>query len=517
MNTPASKSRWPRRVLLRLGSIWVGLGLLALILVYLALATIPAELFWINSSLLTKPLSCDQMGLYGHPLFAGLCVALCVSLTLATILRIPLRLAHLGGWLAHGSIILLAVGSIYFATHHARGYAVTHYDPKAETWSPITELYREDTLAVNLFPADATAPPAETALPGRLEGEANQLFSPGIPIAGAPAGVTAEAIAYRRDVVLTPMLSIEIVIDGASETVAISGRIDDQQAYRSETLSLAYLYDPDANWINGLIQMWPKMKHERDAAFVLYAPGISFHANDAKNDDPILMILHPNGQRTMVQIAVGRETKFEAYGKKLTLRPKSFYHQAQTQQAKSPDGPEQMERPAAGAVELKIHAGDWTTTTCVPLTGAIYRAGATSILLPNQQRLRVQALPQRTELGATMTVQTAKIETYPGTVLPSDYVAKVAIEQAGKTREETIDLNNPVLINGYQFYNANWSPQPGQGPVQMIQLGFASRPAIGLIWLSFALLSLSLPYAFYVKPLLLRKRRTKMQGERSSL
>ncbi len=49
--------------------------------------------------------------------FSALCLALCVNLTLATILRIPFNALKAGVWMIHSGIIMMAVGSvIYFAT-----------------------------------------------------------------------------------------------------------------------------------------------------------------------------------------------------------------------------------------------------------------------------------------------------------------------------------------------------------------------------------------------------------------
>jgi hypothetical protein len=49
--------------------------------------------------------------------FVALCAALCINLTLATLLRIPFNALKAGVWMIHSGIIMLAVGSvIYFAT-----------------------------------------------------------------------------------------------------------------------------------------------------------------------------------------------------------------------------------------------------------------------------------------------------------------------------------------------------------------------------------------------------------------
>ncbi|MFG0292755.1 MAG: hypothetical protein ACF8MJ_06325 [Phycisphaerales bacterium JB050] len=49
--------------------------------------------------------------------FAALCVAICVNLSLATVLRIPFNALKAGVWMIHAGIILLAIGSvIYFGT-----------------------------------------------------------------------------------------------------------------------------------------------------------------------------------------------------------------------------------------------------------------------------------------------------------------------------------------------------------------------------------------------------------------
>ena len=49
--------------------------------------------------------------------FAALCGAICVNLSLATVLRIPFNALKAGVWMIHAGIIVMAIGSvIYFAT-----------------------------------------------------------------------------------------------------------------------------------------------------------------------------------------------------------------------------------------------------------------------------------------------------------------------------------------------------------------------------------------------------------------
>ncbi len=49
--------------------------------------------------------------------FIGLCAAICINLTLATVLRIPFNALKAGVWMIHGGIIIMSIGSvIYFGT-----------------------------------------------------------------------------------------------------------------------------------------------------------------------------------------------------------------------------------------------------------------------------------------------------------------------------------------------------------------------------------------------------------------
>lgn len=102
-------------------------------------------------------------------------------------------------------------------------------------------------------------------------------------------------------------------------------------------------------------------------------------------------------------------------------------------------------------------------------------------------------------------IEKAIYETYPGSVMPKDYICKLVIGRGNSTRRETLSLNHPVAVGPYQISQGSWRPQGSPQPQQII-FSVASRPGIGIVWLGMALTVLGMLWAYYVKPLLRRAR-----------
>jgi len=81
---------------------------------------------------------------------------------------------------------------------------------------------------------------------------------------------------------------------------------------------------------------------------------------------------------------------------------------------------------------------------------------------------------------------------------------EVAAPPGGPPKLVECRLNRPAAVGGLRVYQSTWSPGP-EAPEEVVFL-VASRPGIRAVWLGCILACLGLPYAFYVKPLLLRRQ-----------
>ena len=109
-------------------------------------------------------------------------------------------------------------------------------------------------------------------------------------------------------------------------------------------------------------------------------------------------------------------------------------------------------------------------------------------------------------LPQPFTVLTTDYETWPGTVVPKDYRCEVSLGRDSYDHADTIALNQPLRMDHLQISQSTaWRPSPERPTF----IGFlvTGRRGVGLIWIGFLLTVAGMPWAFYVKPLLLKRRR----------
>jgi len=111
--------------------------------------------------------------------FVGLCAAICINLTLATVLRIPFNALKAGVWMIHSGIIVMAIGSvIYFSTKVEgdapvirRQVAITLPDGSEHSLPALTGVQQSFESADGVFSFEvASILPQYELLSGDLEG-----------------------------------------------------------------------------------------------------------------------------------------------------------------------------------------------------------------------------------------------------------------------------------------------------------------------------------------------------------
>ena len=77
------------------------------------------------------------------------------------------------------------------------------------------------------------------------------------------------------------------------------------------------------------------------------------------------------------------------------------------------------------------------------------------------------------------------------------------ITEEGK-RSEKLSLNHPIRLGPYQIGQSRWIPDPRR-PMEIV-FTVATRPGLVVVWLGGAMIVAGMVIAFYVKPLLLKRR-----------
>ena len=170
-------------------------------------------------------------------------------------------------------------------------------------------------------------------------------------------------------------------------------------------------------------------------------------------------------------------------------------------------------------VELMLTLGDWRTNVLVP-----FIEEAADRLTPDQWRGGLVKLPGVSEplqfqLGNTLHALPARLALkdfqllpYPGGAVNApgtlyrDFISTVLVtdEATGDTNVETARMNHPIYFRGgdWLFFQSTFDSSPDHA---WTGLGVGNRPARGVMWTGFVMIIIGLGYAFYVKPIIIRR------------
>ena len=108
-------------------------------------------------------------------------------------------------------------------------------------------------------------------------------------------------------------------------------------------------------------------------------------------------------------------------------------------------------------------------------------------------------------LPAAVQITRAEYVPQEGSPLPKDFLCEVRVTWPDGRVESNlaVSLNHPLRVGPYQISQSSWYPSP-QRPMRIV-LAVRSRPGLPMIWLGMGLMIAGMLFAFYVKPLILRK------------
>ncbi len=507
------------RATIRKRSIHAGVGCIAISCIYFSLATIPPCAELMAGFLGTAP---DR--LYGHWIVFLLCGGICATTLFGSVAGLAPTARHLGAWTAHAGILLLAVGGAIFALSREDGYAVT--TKTRNGWSDIDEFYLKDTNRIVAAVDEGMR--YETDLPPgrRLRRRADRGRVRDIETAieiRSPRGTDIRLTGWAEDVATIAAVDFRLKTGDRTRSHVLRG-VPGGNLLRCEGFDIEFLPNPSMQRIRRLL--FPDARAESEPSDPPRSPtqpagpGPEAPGETAEkpktvrprvvlvtgvNIRPQVVLVMPDDTRRQAPLQLDRDVAlpFGAPPPAVLNIVRAYTVAAGTTQQ---DSSKKSGRMTAARVD--ITAGDWKTTTLIPR--GWMRGMPTRVLLPGGRTLLIELMPRARPLGATVAIEAIEYVPYPGSMMARDYVTEVTVERDGEDNTDTIRLNSPVMAGPYQLSQNTWGPQPAD-PL-WISLGVATRPGIIFVWIGFAMICLSMPYAFYVKPLLVRRAARKSEA-----
>lgn len=491
-----------RRLLSILSSTRLAAAIIAAIILYLMAASVVPQP-------MASALGVAPSDLYRHGLLVGLELGLCAALALASATRVAFDWPRAGAWCSHIGVLILAGGAGWYALAGVQGQAVTVRS--ADGWSDIQSFHVDRTAVLYVWASQAGHRPAEPR-PQRLRLELDQPEgSPSQPlnvsVEGLSPGVRGAVVEFcpqarlawkwRDDAPAVVPAAVLKIRDGLTvQKTVLCGAYTDAASFDAPDYSISYHGSANRRMMDRLTATAPAVGGDVKQDVILLIKGSQTPAT--------VMVIHPDGSRWSAPIKTDKPLEVPLSGeRKIELTVTEYLRHARRVAA-----PLDAERPndnaATPAVRVALSRGDWRRDVWVAYSPFVGLAGAERVDLPDGGSLFFGLSRQNLPLPQTVSVESAEYQTYGGSFVPKDYRCRLRIGQGAEARTETMGLNHPVYVGGYQLSQNVWLPTPDQ-PNEIV-FGVASRPGLPMIWIGCVMIVLGFPYAFYVKPRLLKRR-----------
>jgi hypothetical protein len=117
-------------------------------------------------------------------------------------------------------------------------------------------------------------------------------------------------------------------------------------------------------------------------------------------------------------------------------------------------------------------------------------------------------------LPTPVALEDFELETYPGGSRERDFISHIRfLEQDGWSETHEVRSNQPTEYAGWWFFQSTWDPpdpERGHAGMNFTGLGIGNRHGVLVMLAGGALTVLGTLWAFYVKPVLLRRRRDRL-------
>lgn len=133
------------------------------------------------------------------------------------------------------------------------------------------------------------------------------------------------------------------------------------------------------------------------------------------------------------------------------------------------------------------------------------------VTLEDGRRIELLFSRASMELPTRVALEEFKLETFPGGERERDYISLVRFaEDDGWSEVHEVRSNQPTEREGWWFFQSTWdppSPRMNYAGMNYTGLGVGNRHGVGIMLIGSILTVVGSIWAFYVKPVLLRRRR----------
>ncbi|MFN7965015.1 MAG: hypothetical protein U0V87_04915 [Acidobacteriota bacterium] len=246
-------------------------------------------------------------------------------------------------------------------------------------------------------------------------------------------------------------------------------------------------------------------KNISDVGLVIVAGKVGLHS----------LLISRGGQVMHQSMELGKPASFFDNALRVTLDQVSPTSQRDDRPRLFPRRERDLKQlPFYSMVQLEIKEGASAAQTLwLPYSNFTYptRTGYSPIIvtLPSGRELEL-IYSRRTEmLPSPVALEVFQLETFPGGTRERDYISLVRFLENGKWSEtHQVHSNNPTEHAGLWYFQATWDPpepQMGSAGLNFTGLGVGNRHAVWVMLLGCIMMAFGTTWAFYIKPVILRR------------
>ncbi len=151
-----------------------------------------------------------------------------------------------------------------------------------------------------------------------------------------------------------------------------------------------------------------------------------------------------------------------------------------------------------------------------------------TVHVPTLGKVEISFSRQRITLPFSLTLNEFDMIPYPGSTIPRDFYSDLTITQPdGSTSTGQAHLNNPLVHQGMKLSQTGWDPGNPKDPRNKARndqgkftnqqrysiLGVGNNVGIHIIFMGSCLIVVGIPWAFYVKPMLIQRKKRLIQQQ----
>jgi hypothetical protein len=255
--------------------------------------------------------------------------------------------------------------------------------------------------------------------------------------------------------------------------------------------------------------------------------GISFQYLDPAGNRLLVIATHDGGEFDVVRTSADGQLEHRRIkiGEAVAVSPGLEFTADQIirnarQETKPHVVPRHQRQPASltrqtfSQARVEVRQGDWSEKVWLRFHDFAFpnvqRAqprrfmySPTVVQLPDGRRMELLYSRWRENLPAPVALDRFVLKTYPGGDQPSDYVSRIRFFEQGDWSGVTeVRSNHPVQHGHLWYFQSQYDPQTQSHTV----LGVGNRVAVGWMLAGVCLSIAGMLYAFYIKPVLIRRR-----------